>query len=124
MKKKRLIACMLASVAVASVFALSGCSDGDEKSNTVEEQENEYCCHELDDVYFVLKQNDKDILHKGDMDILVGVRNGGLVGEKFMFDCGETLITNEPFSAYDTKPKEERFDEICEDCFDENNLGN
>ena len=106
--KKRLIALMVAGIMTTAT--LTGCANGSEKPKGTVKDEFIGCKNK--DVYVIIKQNDSNLLHKGDyyrdMD---GNSNG------FVFECGEDFWSNAEYSTYFEEPKAERYDEKCEDCF-------
>ena len=104
--KKRLIALMVAGIMTTAT--LTGCSDNSNK--TVDE--DFMGTPEIKDGYVIIKQNDKDVLHKGDY-----YRDYDGSSHGFKFDCGENYFSNVEHSAYYEKPQSERYDEKCEECF-------
>lgn len=106
--KKRLIALMVAGVLTTAT--LTGC--GNEKGSV-----DDYYLGDgiVDDGYIIIKQNDVQVLHKGDY---YRGNNGSTNG--FVFDCGEDFWSNAEHFASNEEPKAERYDEKCEECFDLN----
>ena len=106
MKKQRLIALMCAGIVTAS--SLTSCERVASQQKGFERDEySPYC-----DKYIVIEQNDIYILHKGDMSL-----PGSSSDRVYIFDCGENYVSSADHSIYNEMPKEERYDQICEDCF-------
>ena len=106
-------------MSVASILTLSGCSS--DKKKEAETNRNIYkvysdidAGHWAKDLFIVLNQNDIDILHKGSAKASYHCNSTINV----VFDCGEMIISNADYSISITMPKESRYDEICEECFE------
>ena len=106
MKKRRLISVMLASFITASAGVMSGCD--------VNVEENTTGYNNYKNVYIILDQKGKEVLHKGDFYDAVGDSDN-----KYALNCmnGKHVLTNNKFSVMENQPKEDYYDEICEDCF-------
>ena len=104
-KKRRLISLMLAGVMATSVGAMAGCDNSVDTDMGYNHYKN---------VYIILDQNEKDILHKGDF--YNSIKDAD---NKFDLKCtkGNHIITNADFSVMENQPDEDLYDEKCEDCF-------
>ena len=115
MKKKRLISLMLAGMMAVGVGAMAGC----EESESTEAQKVESIIRKGDYAYIVLRINETDVLHKGDVDYLRSSTGSGSVYmgfNSYKFDCGKTYTTNSQCFISTSMPSKEVYDEICEDC--------
>ena len=106
-------------MSVASILTLSGCSSDKKKeaetNRTISGAFNRFeQGHPTYDLFIVLNQNDIDILHKGSAEVSYHCTST----IKVEFDCGEMIISNADYSISITMPKESRYDEICEECFE------
>ncbi len=104
MLKKRLIALMVAGVITTAT--LSGCGNGNDSVKT------NFTGALVEDGFIIIKQNDSQILHKGDYYRDTDGPNNG-----YQFDCGEDFYSNAESSVYFKHPKADRYDEKCEECF-------
>jgi len=113
---------MLAGVISAGVITITGCEKKQKdynKNEKVSEQTAGYYFDGLEDVFIVIEKDNKQILHKGDIDALP-IRGGGNSCVKYSFDCGQEFISNNNYFVYDNQPNEQQYDEICEDCIKNN----
>ena len=101
--KKRLIAIMAA--AFMTTATMTGCARESVDENFMGDPH-------INNGYIIIEQNDKDVLHKGKY-----FRDDNGSSHAFQFDCGENFYSNVDASAYFKRPKADRYDEICEDCF-------
>ena len=139
--KKRLISVMLAGFVSGSVLGVSACKDNSENSTSVESSTEKQLYpgdfyKDCKDVNIVINQKGKEILHKGDIDLLlikIGQDveyaagnanldygydlNGTTNSTRLTLDCGTTLITNKDYSIFAKQPSDDWYDEVCEECF-------
>ena len=91
---------------VGSSITMTSCSDKEKKFGGIV-----YTGPTKENAYIIIEQNDTDILHKGDFYKSVdGTMNG------FELRCGEGFFSNADCSVYEEEPKENRYDEVCEEC--------
>ena len=118
MKKRRLISLMLAGALASGVMvAAAGCSEDDQIT-----EGRAVMNSECKNVYIVLQNGDKKIVHKGDFVPVFYSGTGSFsAGTGFVdlkLDCGKNYTTNADCYIYNNKPeKEEDYNTVCEDCF-------
>ena len=114
--KKKILSLIMSAV---TLLTLSGCSNTKD-DRTVANKEDIFnkAFRLLDngvyDAFIVLKQNDIDILHKGHAQC----DSYSTAAICVKFNCGEIVISNADYSISVKMPKESRYDEICEECFE------
>ncbi len=135
--KKRLISLMLAGALMAGVGALAaGCGEANDNNSEFKgdlsvagQQYGDKIDHDgiyrgaaykYDDIYVVLDQNGKKVLHHGDVEQLLNDTYRGSVGSGnwlYDFDCTEPFATDWQHAFFDEKPSEDFYTEECDDCF-------
>ena len=130
--KKRLIVLMLAGLVATTTLA--GCGDVEEPVEEVQQLEGididkkapsgYYVCESarITDKHISVEQKDKYVLHKGDViffnDSPLNSRYDTAINlTKMEFDCGKEYVSNASYSLSNEMPDEEMYDEICEECF-------
>lgn len=137
--KKRLISLMLTGAMLTGVGALSACgqentnSKGEERDLTVAGQQYGNAAgqqfgnrnlggkpYTYDDIYIVLEQNGKSVLHHGDAKELlndadwINVNSSG--NWLYDFDCCKPFAADWQHAFFDEKPSEDFYTEECEEC--------
>ena len=121
--KKRLIALMCAGI--IGLTSLVGCTEqGNKEFDMADEYENfPNVSLVQEDTNIVIDINGTAKLHKGDVYAIDSNSKwgGGLGFNILEFDCGEKLNCTYPFSFGKEVPNPQHYDEVCEDCFGNNN---
>ena len=121
--KKRLIALMCTGI--VGLTTLTGCSESFSKKVEIDEEFNTAFNIEtvVEDAHIIVDDHECKTLHRGDIFTPVSIGNGssGYMGFTIhKYNCGESLNSNYHFSFSEEKPSEDKYDQICDDCY---NLG-